>query len=125
MPARVLLALILLVHPCRGAAMAVLGTLGGVPAACSPVAGVVCCPLCDMLDGCPCVLGEDTPAPVPLTALPPEIKESPRPAAHARGVVRPACRAASGSPRAPPAGSLRSLDPTVSRFLSRLCVWAT
>lgn len=125
MPARLLLVLILLVHPARGAAMAVLDALDGSPASCSTADGV-CCPLCDMLDACPCVADEDAPvAPTSPPARPTENTDSLRALASNAAWVPVSEDRSPASPRAPPIMSLRALDGSVAQFLSRLCVWTT
>lgn len=121
MAARLFLILILLVHPARGALLAGIDLLQGTGATC--VTG--CCPLCEVLDSCPCVAETESPMPVHEPAIPTDRKNSPLPTACSELPIRLAGAVTIGSPRAPPTGSLRSLDGTVARFLSKLCVWTT
>jgi hypothetical protein len=120
MPARLFLMLILLLHPVRGAVAACMG--GPEPR--SDACGAMCCPLCAAAETCPCDAGPQQPAPDPEPIAPIHPSEM------ARIVPAPECIVLVGvvpgvSPRGPPASSLRSIDSTVGRFLSRVCVWTT
>lgn len=119
MPARLLLMLILLIHPFRGAV-----AVAAEPARAGDLCGSVCCPLCAELVSCPCEARDNDPMPMPEPAAPID-----RAAAAALPVMVGAAvptlgvGVADASPRGPPVGSLRSLDATVGAFLSRVCVW--
>ncbi|MEM9373124.1 MAG: hypothetical protein AAGA55_05725 [Planctomycetota bacterium] len=118
MLARCFLILVLLVHPARDALASGSGPVQTADC------GSACCPLCEMLERCPCQAGPESPAPMPERA-PAFDRDAPRLRA-ADGVVFAVVRASSAAPpRAPPIYSIRSLEPKVGRYLSRLGVWRT
>ncbi|MEM9374029.1 MAG: hypothetical protein AAGA55_10335 [Planctomycetota bacterium] len=124
MAARVLLVMILLIHPARGALSLGFETCQDQRTSCANVSGGVCCPLCDMLDECPCAASEPSPQPsIPVVAS--DARELFRVVS---GVDQPSlssARVLRAAPRLAPAISLRSMDATVSRFLSKVCLWTT
>jgi hypothetical protein len=121
MGARVLLVLLLLLHPVRGLVAGVPQALPTTPA-CERSGD--CCPLCSVLDTCPCVQDDPEPEPAPEPLTRPASPEMARvlPGSFELIDVTPSDAAPAGLAAArAPSGMAR----TVGDFLSLVCVWTT
>lgn len=116
--ARWMLALLLLLHPLRGA-MAAWPEPSGPGPACTADG---CCPLCAAAPACPCSAAPepgDPPEPLTLPAKPDAARAAPGDATAEVGLEPSVARAPKVARSRPPAG----VPGPVNAFLSVVCVW--